>query len=387
MSIRIETAPEARLIRRLHELKSRELGPKYDPWDPELTWHLADRPPLTSIEVTVTNQCNLRCEHCAVGDLLTQQDVRTLPIETLRRALDAVPTLLTFSLTGGEPAAGNSTVQEWVVPLLQYAKARGLRTQVNTNLTLPLERYLQFAEWVDVLHISYNYPDPQEFARVAYAHAGYDPRRPYALLERMEQNAVHLAERGVFLSAETILTNATLPHIETIHKRVQKLGCLRHEIHPLYPSDYAASMALPSLEALANGIDTLLKHRDPELWLLFGTLPFFACSPDEAHRALIERIHNAPNTTVRNDPDGRNRLNISSLDGSVHIQDFADEGSLGSITQSSLQEIWQQWLSSKTAHDIHCHCPAARCLGPNLIVAQSYYPEVDWHARTALLHL
>ncbi len=387
MSIQINGAPDGRLIQYLSELRRREMGPEHDPWDPELTWAPSSTPPLTSIEVTVTNQCNLRCEHCAVGDLLSLQDVRTLPIDRLIRALDAVPTLVTFSLTGGEPAASQSLVQEWVVPLLRYAKGRGLRTQVNTNLTLPLERYLQFAEWVDVLHISYNYPDREEFARVAYAHAGYDPRRPYALLDRLEQNARSLADQGVFVSAETILTHATLPHIGTIHALVKELGCLRHEIHPLYPSDFAATMSLPSLEELAGGIDALLACRHPDVWLLFGTLPFFACSPDPTHRSLIQRIHAAPNTTVRNDPDGRNRLNISSLDGGVHIQDFADLGRLGSITESSLLEIWQRWLHCETARSIHCYCPGAHCLGPNLIVAQSYYSGVDWSTRAALLQL
>src|SRR5690606_15975016 len=101
----------------------------------------------------------------------------------------------------------------------------------------------------------------------------------------------------------------------------------------------------------------------------------------------IRRLHATPNTTVRNDPDGRNRLNISSLDGGVHIQDFADEGRLGSIQETSLEEIWQTWLTSESARRIHCACPQARCLGPNLIVAESYYPEVDWQQRRATIHV
>lgn len=369
----------------LEELRRRPISSEHDPWDPELTWGLGPEPLLTSIEVTVTYQCNLRCEHCAVGELLTAQDVRTLPLDSILRALDDVDSLVTFSLTGGEPAASATTVDEVVVPLLRYAKSRGLRTQVNTNLTLPLERYHRFVEWVDVLHISYNYPRPEEFARIAYAHANFDPRRPFALLERMEANARRLAEEGVFVSAETILTNATIPYIDTIHQKVRDMGCLRHEIHPLYPSDFAASMTLPTLDALAQGVERLLDHRDPDVWVLFGTLPFFACSPDERDRNLVQRIHATPNTTVRNDPDGRNRLNISSLDGGIHIQDFADNGVLGSIHELSLQDIWRRWLASPTAQRIHCHCPTARCLGPNLIVAESYYPDVIWSEREALV--
>src|SRR5690606_19544620 len=126
---------------------------------------------------------------------------------------------------------------EIVIPLLRYAKSRGLKTQINSNLTLPLKRYERFVEWVDVLHISYNYIDAAEFARVAYAHTAHKPADPTALLRRLDDNTRALAQAGVFVSAETILTEATLPNIERIHERVAELGCLRHEIHPLYPSD------------------------------------------------------------------------------------------------------------------------------------------------------
>lgn len=382
-----ELTLDPELAAQLEAMRARSISPEHDPWDPWLTYGLSPEPLLTSIEVTVTNQCNLRCEHCAVGELLTYREERRLPLETIIEALDAVPTLLTFSLTGGELSVSQSLVDEVVIPLLRYAKGRGLKTQVNTNLTLPLERYQAFVEWVDVLHISYNYPHPDEFARIAYAHAGYRPLRPHALLERMERNTIALAEQGVFVSAETILTNATIPHIDVIHRRIRDLGCQRHEIHPLYPSDFAATMTLPPLADVEAAIERLLAGRDPGVWLLFGTLPIFACSPDPRHHELLQRIHSAPRTTVRNDPDGRNRLNISSLDGSVRLQDFADVAELGDITQVPLLEIWRRWLASPTAKRLHCCCPEARCLGPNLLVAQSYYPHVAWEERSALIAL
>ena len=373
------------LLRRIAAFREEAIGPAHDPWDPYLTVGLADKALLTSIEVTVTNTCNLRCEHCAVGDLLTDEEERLISLDEIVARIDEVDTLLTFSVTGGEPAASQRLVDEVTRPLLQYAKSRGLRTQVNTNLTLPLERYESFVEWVDVLHISYNYPEPSEFARVAYAYADHTPRDPQMLLRRMDANIRALANAGVFVSAETILTHATLPRIEEIHARIAELGCMRHEIHPLYPSDFAAHMLLPSLDEVADGVRRLLAHRDPEVWILFGTFPYFACSPDPAHRELWQQAMAAPNTTIRNDPDGRNRLNVSSLSGDVLIQDFANMGALGNIRQDGFLEIWERWLASETASRVLCHCPAARCLGPNLIVAESYFAGVDWRTREAVV--
>jgi len=201
----------------------------------------------------------------------------------------------------------------------------------------------------------------------------------------MDANIRALAEAGCFVSAETILTHATLPRIHEIHARIAELGCRRHEIHPLYPSDFAARMRLASLEELAAGVRRLLEHRDPNVWILFGTFPFFACSPDPEHRELWRYVISQPNTTIRNDPDGRNRLNVSSLTGEVLLQDFADLGPLGNIEEESFLDIWERWLSSERAARLHCACPQARCLGPNLIVADVYFPGVSWRGRRALV--
>jgi Predicted Fe-S oxidoreductases len=381
----VSVVAQDELYRRLAAMREEAIGPDHDPWDPYLTVGLAPRPLLTSIEVTVTNTCNLRCEHCAVGDQLTDDEERLITLEELYARIDEVDTLLTFSVTGGEPAASQKLVDEVTRPLLQYAKARGLRTQVNTNLTLPLERYESFIEWVDVLHISYNYPEPAEFARIAYAHALHQPKDPEALLRRMDANIQALAAQGVFVSAETLLTHATLPKIDVIHARIADLGCVRHEIHPLYPSDFARHMQLASLDELAGGVRRLLARRDPRVWILFGTFPFFACSPDPSHRELWQYVMSQPNTTIRNDPDGRNRLNVSSLTGDVLVADFADLGPLGNIREESFTTIWERWLASDLAGRYHCHCPQARCLGPNLLVVESYYPDVDWKTRRALV--
>src|SRR5690606_37671253 len=129
------------LYQRLAAMREEAIGPDHDPWDPYLTVGLAPQPLLTSIEVTVTNTCNLRCEHCAVGDQLTDHEERLIALEELYDRIDEVDTLLTFSVTGGEPAASQKVADEVTRAPLQYATARGSRTQGITNLTLALDRY------------------------------------------------------------------------------------------------------------------------------------------------------------------------------------------------------------------------------------------------------
>ena len=135
-----------------------------DLWEPLMHRNRPEEPVLSSVEISVTNMCNLRCAHCAVGDQLTGRDSFRLPVDTLIAALEQAPHLKTLSLTGGEPIVNQQVVDEWVVPLLRYAQDRGLATQVNSNLTLPLERYLPLEGLIDVLHISWNYRDARIFS-------------------------------------------------------------------------------------------------------------------------------------------------------------------------------------------------------------------------------
>lgn len=58
--------------------------------------------------------------------------------------------------------------QNVVKPLLKYAKHRGIYVQMNSNLTLPQDRYLDIAEYIDVMHISHNWGTIQEFTDVGF---------------------------------------------------------------------------------------------------------------------------------------------------------------------------------------------------------------------------
>ena len=66
----------------------------------------------------------------------------------------------------------------------------------------------------------------------------YEIRVQY--FERIIDNSSALAKAGVTVSAEPILNKRTLPNIEKIHRQiVDDMLCKRHEVHPMYPSDFA----------------------------------------------------------------------------------------------------------------------------------------------------
>ncbi|WP_077210888.1 radical SAM/CxCxxxxC motif protein YfkAB [Bacillus dakarensis] len=362
----------------------KKITPVYDPWEAYMDVDQYGKLSLTNIEFTTTTICNMRCEHCAVGYTLQPKDPDALPIDLLIKRLDEVPTLRSISITGGEPMLSKKSLTHYVLPLLQYAHSRGVRTQINSNLTLDLERYHQIAPYLDVLHISHNWGTVDDFVEGGFARMERKPtiEQRKALFDRMIENSRALSESGVLVSAETMLNKRTLPHLEHIHHQiVEEMKCGRHEVHPMYPSDFASSLEVLSLEEIRSAIHRILEIRDEHTWMLFGTLPFYPCSSNEEDLQLLKKLYNSKNVTLRNDPDGRSRLNVNIFTGDVIVTDFGDTPALGNVQTDSLLDVYNKWMNTSLAKSLNCHCPSVRCLGPNVLVKNSYYPDINFQQR------
>lgn len=364
-------------------LKTR-ITPINDPWEPYLDIKEYGKPTLTNIEFTTTTLCNMRCEHCAVGYTLQPKDPDALPLELLIRRLEEIPSLRSLSITGGEPMLSLSSVKNYVVPILKYAHERGIRTQINSNLTLDLSRYEMIIPYLDVLHISHNWGTVDEFVEGGFARMerkpDYNQREKY--FTRMIENSRELVKAGVMVSAETMLNKRTLPYLEKIHRQiVEEMLCQRHEVHPMYPSDFASNLETLNLDEIRQAIHHLLDVRDENVWMLFGTLPFYACSSNEEDLKLMQRLYASKNISVRNDPDGRSRLNVNIFNGDIIVTDFGDTPPLGNIQTTNLLDAYQKWQATDISKELNCSCPAVSCLGPNILVKNSYYQDVDFTQR------
>lgn len=364
------------------------ITPQYDPWEAYMDMDQHGKMTLSNIEFTTTTLCNMRCEHCAVGYTLQPKDPNGLPIDLLIKRLDEIPHLRSLSITGGEPMLSLKSVDNYVLPLFEYAHSRGVRTQLNSNLTLDIDRYYKISPFLDVLHISHNWGTVEDFIDGGFAMMDRKPTREQraALFQRMIENSRALVDAGVMVSAETMLNKRTLPYLDSIHEQiVEEMKCQRHEVHPMYPSDFASNLEVLGLDEIRQAIHSLLDFRNENVWMLFGTLPFYACNTSEEDQALLQRLYNAKNVTVRNDPDGRSRLNINIFTGDVIVTDFGDTPPLGNIQTDELPGIFDKWQETELAKSLSCHCPAARCLGPNVLVKNSYYNGIDFSTRTAII--
>lgn len=364
------------------------ISPANDPWEAYDDYQQFGKHTLTNVEFTTTTLCNMRCEHCAVGSLLSRREPSDgLPVELLKERLDEVEHLRALSITGGEPMLSKKSVDKYVVPLLRYAYERGASTQINSNLTLPLQQYEAILPYLDVLHITHNYGSFEDFAAIGFAHMTNPPamEKRQLFFDRMVENAKTLTGEGIMVSAETMVNKRTLPHLEAIHDQIAEMGCQRHEVHPMYPSDFASDLEIATLPEIRDGIHRLLDHRERDTWMLFGTLPFYACNQDQEDLQLLKRVYASKNVTVRNDPDGRSRLNADVFSGNISVTDFGEGPALGNLQNTSLATAFANWKQSALAHSLHCHCPSVRCLGPNALVKNAYYKNTDFQARSSNL--
>lgn len=374
------------IIQNIRQGSIEGISPANDPWDPIRSLRQYGRHELTSVEMTVTNLCNMRCEHCAVGDSLVLKEPEKIPLSLMLKRLDEVEHLETISITGGEPSFRMKTVEDTIVPLLKYAKERGIRSQINSNLTLDYSRYEKLLPYLDVMHISFNYTSVHDFHEVGFANSGHPVSLAAAekMYNAMLENASRLSREGMFISAESMINYRTYQKLPEIHRLILEMGCRRHEVHPMYAADFAEGLPVLSLDDMRNAIHSLLDARDPEVWMLFGTLPFFACNADARDLELIRRLYKEKNVTVRNDPDGRNRVNVNMFTGDVFVTDFAAIPSFGNIADEKLGDIFGRWLKQHPlSQSVNCHCEAANCCGPNLLVADMYYKGTDFTSRIA----
>jgi hypothetical protein len=65
------------------------------------------------------------------------------------------------------------------------------------------------------------------------------------------------------------------------------------------------------------------------------------------------------------------------------VTDFGDIPELGNIQSTRLQDAYENWKNSKGAKEVSCHCSGVACLGPNILVKNNYYQNMDFALQKA----
>jgi radical SAM protein with 4Fe4S-binding SPASM domain len=97
-----------------------------------------EKPLLTTVALSLTNRCNLRCKHCSVnaGEKISEEISHNIIIKALNEALDLG--LIFIPISGGEPL-----IREDIMEILREVDVMGIQTMLNTNGLLVTEKILK----------------------------------------------------------------------------------------------------------------------------------------------------------------------------------------------------------------------------------------------------
>ena len=179
------------------------------------------------------------------------------------------------------------------------------------------------------------------------------------MYDTMLVNSEKLSAVGMYISAESMINYRTHTKLSGIHKLIKDMAsgtrftrCMPQTLLPLCPyCPWTTRKRHPPI-AGCPGSGHVDAVRNASLLCLRS---------DDDDQEIIRRLRQEPNVTVRNDPDGRNRVNVNLFSGDVYVTDFADIPAFGNIKEQKLDDIFNEWTTGHPLNQtVNCHCDAVR---------------------------
>ncbi len=173
-----------------------------------------------SVEMTLTNTCNLNCVYCSDNELRTRQGRNAeLSLDVIKRLFDDLAANGTSGVVlegGGEPSLYTKFEQ-----VVSYAKEKGLALGIITNGTVRLEdKLLRAFEWI---RVSLDASTAEEYLELK----GVD------CFERVLSNIAHYAQYCQTVGIGYVVTNKNISQIESLVMRLREIGAAYIQLRPV----------------------------------------------------------------------------------------------------------------------------------------------------------
>lgn len=177
-----------------------------------------------SVEMTLTNACNLNCVYCSDNELRTKQGrTSELTIETIKRLFEDLSKAGTSGVVlegGGEP-----TLYSDFEKVVECAKEKGLALGLITNGTVRLEDgVLRNFEWI---RVSLDASTASEYKELK----GVD------CFERVMSNIAHYSKFCDTVGVGYVVTNKNISQLESLVMRLRDLGVSYIQLRPVVDCD------------------------------------------------------------------------------------------------------------------------------------------------------
>lgn len=266
------------------------------------TWKKPPRALPIEVHLAITRRCGMRCRGCYLD---TTSDGDDLPHRSLVERLDAIAeaNVFTVAFGGGEP-----TLRDDLAALAEEARARGLVPVLTTSgIGLDpgkIEALRAFAQ----VNVSYD-------GRAAV----YQQVRGYDGAHLAERAVSELAEAGVHVGVNVVLTRDSWPHLEETLGRARSLGAMEAQLLRVKPAhgaprdDYLARRLTPAqAESFAATLRALVVENDAGDFALrvdCALVPFFSADP-----------------SILADPEGLARSGVLGCEAARHLVAVRSDG-------------------------------------------------------------
>lgn len=200
------------------------------------------QPPPVFILWNITNRCNLRCLHCAVGSGAPGND--ELSLEECKKFIDdaAAYGVNYLILSGGEPL-----VRRDFFSIADYAYEKGITFQLATNGTLITKEKARHLASLDACaHVSLDAVNPRTHDQF---------RQSSGAWKRTTEGIRHLVDAGVPVIVGAVVTRMNIREIPDLYRFSDQLGDVTFRILPFIP--YGRGKDQQDLEVTPQEMRTL----------------------------------------------------------------------------------------------------------------------------------
>lgn len=285
-----------------------------------------------SVELTLTNRCNLNCVYCSDNDLRKRQGKKqALHYEVIERLLSDLAEGGTKGIVlegGGEP-----TLYPEFERIVKFAKGKGLGIGLITNGTVSLDaELLREFEWI---RVSLDASTSKEYMELK----GVD------CFESVVNNITRYAKYCDTVGVGYVVTNKNISQIETLVMRIRESGAAYIQLRPVVDSE--------------------------ELYPYDVDLSFLKCYQNHRFAVILDGMkENAKSGNGSLSCRAHSLTSIISGDGSVYLcgrlNIYRWLRPIGNINNESFHEIWlgeerrNQAEMVKDAEFCKRNCPQCR---------------------------
>ncbi|MCP4608745.1 MAG: radical SAM protein [Planctomycetes bacterium] len=318
----------------------------------------------TSLQLEITDKCNLKCPHCFNYDTCSYQknDSKDLKFFEMDKIAQIIVEDKMFSvvLTGGEPL----TKPDLLFRLLSYFKNNDISTSINTNLLLLNQSIVDKLLKLEAggLLVSCPSSDPKMYNKMT---GGGD----YSIFKRKLKLLVN---SGLSFSVNMVVNKNNINQIKTTAIELKEMGIKSFGATPmgLVPGNSQYKNVLDQAEIISLVNDLLwIKH---ELSLhvdIFTSLP--KCSfPEEIYGKKLSFLN-------RSCQAGKSAITVSN-NGDIRPCSHSSEV-YGNILEEPFKDIYakmENWRALKNIPDECSKCKVlSKCLGGCRVAAKATFGD------------